>query len=429
MSSIIEIKKFCMSSIDVNSNKIWLYELYDDDTVVCKWGRTGKGMQEKSFSGGKYFADKKVREKIKKGYREVDVVASSSTSSSGIVVAKNTLKDIATTQIQHSCPTVKKLIEYLTKVNAHNIHTATSGRITYNDTTGLFQTPVGVVSQGSIDEARKILVSLGDCVSKQSFDSAKMRHAVEDYLMLVPQEVGRKLTTQGFLPDLVAVQNQNSLLDGLDASYASVMSGQNELPDQDEKAPDTPKIFNVRLDKLEDRKEWDRINKKYISTQQRMHKASRLKITDIYNVEIASMAQSFEKGKKIGSVMELFHGTKASSCLSILKSGFLIPPASSSHCTGRAYGDGVYAAPASSKAANYATSYWGGNDEGRYFIFLVNMAMGKTFVPKNYYGRYPVVGYDSTWAKGGVSGVINDECIVYRVNQLNPIFLMELSYK
>jgi len=427
MPNIVETKKYVLSSIDVNSNKVWQYELYDDNSVVCKWGRVGKGMQSKTFSGGKHFAEGKVREKIKKGYREVAVVGASSTSSSEISVAKNNLKDIATKQIEHSCPTVKKLIEYLTKVNAHQIYVGSKGAITYNDSTGLFQTPIGIVSKESIDEARQILANLSNYVSKKMFDSPKMSAFIEDYLMLVPQEVGRKLTASSFLPDLAAIYKQNDILDGLEASYASAIS--TPLKINDNQSVDEPKIFNVKLDRLNDDKEIDRIKKKYISTQQRMHVSSRLKVTDVYTVEIDSMARAFENGKKVGNVMELWHGTKSSACLSIMKQGFIIPPSNASHCTGRLYGNGVYGAPASSKAANYALSYWGGRDEGRYFMFLVNMAMGKTFVPKNYYGHYPVPGHDSTWAKGGVSGVINDECIVYKLNQINPVYFIELTYK
>ena len=64
-------------------------------------------------------------------------------------------------------------------------------------------------------------------------------------------------------------------------------------------------------------------------------------------------------------------------------------------------------------------------------MFLLDMAMGKPYVPnKNRYGyssgRYPVSGYDSTWAKPGC-GVINDERIVYNVDQVNLKYLIEFK--
>lgn len=128
----------------------------------------------------------------------------------------------------------------------------------------------------------------------------------------------------------------------------------------------------------------------------------------------------------MSNIWMLWHGTKASNCLSILKNGFIIPPAGASYCCGRAFGNGVYFSDQSTKSLNYATNYWGGRDEGRYFMFCNQVAMGKFFNPTGTFGGGCPKGYDSTFCKGG--GVfMNNEMIVYRVSQILPTHLVEFG--
>ena len=137
------------------------------------------------------------------------------------------------------------------------------------------------------------------------------------------------------------------------------------------------------------------------------------------------------RGAKMSNIWQLWHGTKASNLLSILKGGLIIPSASASHCTGRMYGDGIYFSDISTKALNYATNFWGsGGNTDRTFMFLADVAMGNFHIAQSSWDRYPKSGSDSTWAKGkdkgGVnSGVINDEMIVYNLNQCNLKYLVE----
>ena len=149
----------------------------------------------------------------------------------------------------------------------------------------------------------------------------------------------------------------------------------------------------------------------------------------IYNIKLGKSENRFDKkGKGMKNVWQLWHGTKASNLLSIMRGGLIIPSSGASHCTGRCYGDGVYASSISTKALNYATNYWGNKgDTSRTFMFLLDMAMGKYHLAKRAWGSYPVKGTNSTWAKGGHSGVINDEMIVYRLDQCNLTHLVEFG--
>jgi poly [ADP-ribose] polymerase len=183
----------------------------------------------------------------------------------------------------------------------------------------------------------------------------------------------------------------------------------------------------VELEIVEDKKIISWVRNLYQSTRKSMHRSNNLSIKTVYKIDIESMRKSFESyGKKLPDIRQLWHGTKASNLLSIMRQGLVIPPSSSGHCTGRMYGNGLYFSSISTKALNYATNYWGGGGStDRTFMFLADVAMGKYHLAGGGWGSFPVRGTDSTWAKGGQSGVINDEMIVYKLSQANLIYLVE----
>jgi len=113
--------------------------------------------------------------------------------------------------------------------------------------------------------------------------------------------------------------------------------------------------------------------------------------------------------------------------LSILKGGLVIPPSSSSHVTGRMFYNGIYFSDQSTKALNYATSFWGSSDIGRYFMFMADVSMGKYYVPSGPRSCLPPAGYDSYFAQGRKSGVQNNEMIVFKTSQVNLRYLVEFG--
>jgi len=435
----VESHKFSKSDVKKNNNKFWNIKLYDTDDVWVEWGRTGVTRDWGTHRvAGRKKMEALIRTKLrgKKDeipYRENDVIDGNfdtPDSSSGVNVSSANLKQLAQDQIEHSTPETKKLITWFAKVNRHNITGATDGRITYNADKGLFQTEQGIVTPDTIKSARDLLVKIGDSIAKGDFKSKKVQRNVGDYLMYIPQSVGMKLRIEKLLPDLQAVQQQGQILDALDASYLSATSV-HTTDKTKKKDTKKPKIFETKLTLVTDKAVIRRITKAYTSSRNSSHyNVYNLKVKNVWAVEISAMDNAFKKhGNKVGNICELWHGTLASNCLSILKVGLIIPPASSAHVTGRLYSDGVYASSQSTKALNYATNFWGQKDWRRYFMFLLDMAMGKPYLPNrgSYMSvKYPVPGYDSTWAKAG-SGVQNDERIVYKTSQVNLKYLVEFG--
>lgn len=155
-----------------------------------------------------------------------------------------------------------------------------------------------------------------------------------------------------------------------------------------------------------------------------------LKLTRVYKVEIETMKKNFDQAAaKLGNVRsDLWHGTKATNLLSILKGGLQIPKANSAHCTGRMFGDGIYTSVQSTKALNYATNMWNGSGakNQKTFMFLTEVALGKMNEQK-IRGTFPRKGFDSTWVEAGTCGVLNHECVVYDTSQINLKYLCEFG--
>ena len=422
MATVIEEKKYVMVEAQENHNKYWQYQLFDDGKVVVKYGRVGKGEQTDEQSGGRGYVDKKVREKLKKGYREFATLGDAPKVSA--ISNNRDLKKIATDQISGNCPIVKKLIERLSDVNAHQILTASGGKINVNLTTGVVSTPLGIVTQESIKEARTKLDTLSKHVKSKDYSSKGFMNNLNDYLMLIPQEVGHARGWHETFFQVSPITKQNDLLDSLEASIASVLKSSN-VPDN---SP-VQKVFDVKMT-LADDKTNKYLEKKYLDTRKDMHVCKNLKFKAGYNITISNMKDAFDPiAAKIGNIKELFHGSKISNLLSILKVGLIIPRSSDPHVCGRAYGDGVYGSSISTKSLNYSFGYWGnsGKYDSNCFMFVCDFAMGKEYIPSSSGSNFPRPGYDSTWAKPGQSGVINDEMIVYKTNQVNIKYLMEFE--
>lgn len=445
MSEVIRKELYVKSDIANNNNKFWEVKILSDGTYVCRWGRVGDEGQVKSFSTGSVACaekevEKKIREKTRDGrngeiaYRKVDIIGNSQNCDikKPASIDKVELQKIATSQIKNNNPIVEDLIKYLTKVNIHMITTATSGAVTYNDTTGLFSTPLGIITQENIDMANDILCKIGDHVANKSYNET-LKKLTNELLMLVPQSIGRnRIDINTFWCNLSKVQEQKSILDGLQASYANVVKN----PTSSNEISNVEQIFDVSLNVLENKKAKNFIFDLFNKNKSSKHGCYGLVPKSIWEVEIKRSRDKFkDDGGKMSNIITGWHGTSSANLLSLLKSGFLVTPPSSAYISGKLFGNGIYCAPShvfgsSTKATNYSAGGWGATKTDRVFVFVVDMAMGKYFTPtKDNYTRisYPMKGYDSTWAKANVSGVINDECIVYRASQVDIKYLIELG--
>ena len=395
----------------VNSNKFWFADITGSQ-VLRRWGRVGYKGQSKNFeysSPGE--AARKTEDayygKLRKGYRELDLVDADANR----IVSGASLESIALDQIDcNGSKELEKLIKFLVARNVHSITSKT--QITYSD--GQLKTPLGVVSPGSIRKARGILAQIAGYIGKGRGYGNAFARLVEQYMVYVPINVGMKLDASQVFRNQNKIQEQEDILDAME----SLMSNPTPNP-----GDEVEQVFNVKMDKITDREEIGKVEKLFARNANRGHRSYGMKLKAVYQIEMNG--QNFDD--KVGNVRRLWHGTKASNLLSIMKGGMKIVPTRAGHTTGRMFGDGLYFSDQSTKALNYATTYWGGRDEGRYFMLLVDVAMGKSYTPDSSYENFPRRGYDSTHAKPGRSGVQNPEIIVYREAQARIKYLCEFT--
>ena len=432
--SVVRSEKFIMVESDNNHNKCWYIEEHDNGMIRTTWGRVGNSLSitEKQFgsSASKEY-DKLVKSKLKKGYTKLRTIDSSSTADIKNI-QKKTLEDIALKEIvfDKADNQIKSMIQVFCQANIHAITSSTN--ITFNSTTGVFQTPCGVVTLDAINDARNILNKIYDLVKDRDFGHDFIRYT-EQYCMIIPQKVHGHLVCTKIFRDEKDVQKQNDVLDSLKDSI-EMLEQLNNQKDED-KTVEEHKLFNCEIKKVTDEKVIENIKKLFNKTHQNIHACRNLKVKTVYEINIESMTKAYNNTKeawiKAGKDLneqELWHGTKKQNIISIMKNGMIIPPANASHCTGRMFGsDGLYLSDQSTKSLNYAYGWWSGSRDTNCYMFLNKVLMGKSYTPNGYTGCSNIPsGYDSIFAKAGVSGVQNNEMIV-PPNQVCPEYLIEFE--
>ena len=419
MATLIKEVKLIKTEVESNNNKWWFGLLYDDGTVKASWGRVGNTGESGEWPGGQSYLDKKIREKLKKGYTELKTVGSvQASAASGDAVKDKDLHSIARSQlIKSTNPTLERLITRFVQANVHKITANT--QITYNSTTGLFATPLGIVTMEGLTEARDLLAEMAPFVRGRKFGTEADR-ILSLYLRLIPQSLGMgRFNTQSVIPDDNALQKQMDLIDSLESSYQATITAA-PTPAGTTAKP-VEQVFKVDLDVLSDQAERARLDRFFEKSKKRNHGYDNIHVKEIFKITIHDMANGFETNTI--PIEEVFHGTSQANCLSILKSGLRVSPPSTAAIAGKMFSNGVYGAKASTKSLGYSMGRWGQGGVGDAgWLFICDFAMGK--IQTAYSACSPQRGYDSIWAKAGQS-LANDELIVYRNAQVNIKYLLE----
>jgi len=409
----------------INMNRYWEGYLFKNGDVYARWGRIGyESGRVLHKGGGRTKLEQLRRAKEKKGYTQQRTISGTAANGGKVQsVGQSQLKSIATQQIQGDAET-KKLVAWLAEVNVHQITKNT--QITFDASAGTFSTPLGLVTADGISDARDLLNDIAPLVVARNWNNKKFMQLVGDYLRIIPQNVGmRRGWHETMFAPSDALTKQSDILDALDVS---LLSASTVKPTKASKGKQE-QVFNVSL-KTVDVNEFKRIDKKYKSDKGSHYDVRSYYPKKAWAIHITTVREAFEKkGRKLGNVKELWHGTSSSHLLSIMRQGLVVPPASSPHVTGRLYGSGCYFSDMSSKSLRYATGGWGKSATNRIFMLLANVAMGKSYSPSGYLSgsfRLPV-GYDSCFAKGGVASVINNEMIVYHTCQCDLVYLVEFT--
>lgn len=422
MSNIVFHKKLIKVSAKDNNNKFWNVEAYDNGTIKREWGRVNYGTRKKEESkpNAKHEAEKLYKSKIKDGYKEITIL-----DDKHIIPQKTSIKEAALSQIaKDKSDDVKKLINELIDANIHNILSNTT--LSYNQNSGLFSTPLGVVDQNSVDKAKIILKQISDKIQNSNLDE-NWSDLCEEYLTIIPHGVGSKLDLKLILGTNDLILKEQNILKSLEASIEMIL--------KDNKNSINEKIFDVDIEIVTNPEIISYVQQKFERNIYKNHPSSHLKVKRVFDLNIKSMTKKFiEKEKEIENMRKLWHGTRAGNLLSILHKGMIIPDRYSSIVTGRMFGNGLYFSDVSTKALNYSYGSWNKNGLSKknvYYALICNVLLGKEFLAdktsfqdNNY---YPKSGYDSTFAKSGTLNLLNNEMIVYNANQVSPRYIVEFE--
>ena len=135
----------------------------------------------------------------------------------------------------------------------------------------------------------------------------------------------------------------------------------------------------------------------------------------------------------------LWHGTRNENLWNILKTGLVLRP-TNVKIQGKMFGYGIYFAPSAQKSLGYTSlsgSYWAGGSSPSGFMILHAVAYGKPYVVDSFNSKY----YDFNYATlrrtcsgahclhaDSSKGMLrNDEIVVYKEEQIMPLYLVEIG--
>jgi len=405
-----------------NNNKFYQLELVGD-TVEIEYGRVGNGPQSTSYSGGERMFNKKLNEKLRKGYVEskvnTEIIETTSNSQGNIL-------DIAMEQITTDNISAK-LIAKLVQQNIHNITSNT--KIKYDIKTGYFKTALGIITEDGVTEAIEILHKLMKLVlKKKHINNPKFILLNEQYFSIIPTRLASLRDFHNLLITEEKIESQKDICEALLQSLQIIEAEKAKLKASTNKDKIVhEQLFQASVLELKDQTEFKRIRKYFIDSKNTRHGHSAYDISKIYKVSLGKEKEEFRDD--LQNQMELFHGTKIANLLSILKSGLLMPKYSPGQTTGYMYGQGLYFANQSTKSLNYCDGmYWNrSKSQDKIYMFIADIAMGNYQVPRSSRSTKPDSGYDSYWAQSNKSGIQNDEMIVFNNNQIKLKYILEIS--
>lgn len=447
------------------SNKFYHIELQVAKNGNCQiftqYGPTGTSNPTQEW---RYFAQDRdgaekeferiLKSKTKKGYKEIDVAqrvhgSGEAQKQTKAVILKNAPKVTKKGSSLHS-ETARVVSTLMGSTNSFVVKT--------------LKCPLGQLSNAQIDEGRdklnqaKVIVAQG---SQKKADKDQLERLTNDFYGLIPHNLGsgaRGQMTHLLLDTQEKIDQKEYDLDTLlDAKAIGATLTSASTYDQYESL-ETEFRFIDHSDSL-----FGWINDLIQGTRAQNHNnLGKIVLCNAWNIQRKNERNRFLKraeviaaecGKQVipgqmkdlvrarkdvdkpslyksANIIPLFHGTRTQNISGILKQGMLIRP-SGVVITGAMYGNAIYWGK-STKSINYTnikTSYWAKGNDDRAFLFIGDCALGSQLIAcrASQFTNASIAPNHSVWAKGGSSGVINDEFMLYRTDQHNLRYLLEFT--
>lgn len=398
----------------VDHNKF--YDMFErNGECHCLWGRRTDdyefGKSGKLTIKSLYEWDKIYQSKIAKGYEDYSHLYEE------VMVAENTNKD-EDLYAPISDPEIAKIVERLQKFAKEVIKAN-------------YSVKSGQVTKAMVDETQRVIDNLTYATNLYDFNAGLI-----EIFKIIPRSMNRvdNYLAQSMQDVANILKREQDLLDIMRGQIITPVKGQKVVTKTGAKHT----ILELNGIKMERATPEDiELVKKKLGNN-----ASRLK--NVWRVsndkqETAYEAYCKSEGLRKRDCKLLFHGTRSENVWNILKTGLVLRP-QNVVISGKMFGYGIYFAPSAQKSLGYTSlsgSYWARGNQSSGFMILHAVAYGKpydvySFDSKYYNYDYAALrracpGAHCLHAHGGTGMLKNDEIIVYKEEQIKPLYLIEIG--
>ena len=401
-------KLICVS--ENNNNKYYFLFEQADGTFNVEYGRVDSTKQTTSYSMSQW--DKKYREKINKGYKDITELYAIEDDSDNSTSSKIDESFISNDLF------VKTLIEDLQ-------------RWATNTVKANYKVSTKSVTQKMVDEAQNIVNQIATVYSTQ-YTTTELNELLLKLFTIIPRKMGNVkdyLVKENDSNDRIKriIDEEQSLLDTM-AGQVSMQEVKPILTEDksDEKINGLLDSMGVSVEHITDANEIAKIKKLMGDSSNLFSKA--FKVVN-YNTE------KRYNSIKIENEELLWHGSRNQNYISLLQHGLLIRP-SGVATNGAMFGSGGYLANKSRKSIGYTSlsgSYWTNGNSGTAYLLLFAANLGnQRHVYKHTsecydFNQKTIAPYDSVFAHGGADMLRNDEIIIYSENRSTMRYLIEIK--
>lgn len=389
-----------------NNNKYYEMQENNDDTFTVTYGRIGALGAVRSYPIAQW--DKKYKEKVRKGYRDLSNLVTTNQLADDFASLENTsIKHLLTSLFRYA----KKSIQTNYYVSAEE------------------------VSIHQVERAQVVLTNLSDGIALK-MDVVLFNQELLELYQIIPRKMAS--VKQHLIQQPTNEEDLSKIKELLAKEQATldVMASQVELNTRKKETvvakTDIMDQLGLQISPLEDPKAIKMIQKMMGPDNNKFHRA--FQVTNLHTQPAFDQFLDKSTNKKT----KLFwHGSRNENWLSILKTGLILRP-TNAVITGKMFGYGLYFADKCRKSLNYTSihgSYWAGGNHNQAYMALFEVHTGaqmKISIRKDWCGNLTEKSlkarnpkYDSVFAKGGAD-LLNNEYIIYNQNQCTVRYLVEL---
>ena len=383
---------------DVNNNKFYEMSENSDGTFLAKWGRVGGSFDTKNYPMRDW--NKKYNEKVRKGYEDVTKMCT---------VAANTRAGFKTIEDSYVNNLISILQNYSKNAIKENYIVSSATQIQF-DTAQELLTKLNSIEYTNINDINELLIKLFKIIPRKM-------SKVNDFLY--NESSKEKLAT--------IYNREQSLLDILSTQIKTDIVEQ-----QSENDCTILEALGLTVKSIRDTISIEKIKKLLGEIAYRFVGAY-----EISNNKTASRYNKYFNTAKNKDEMLLWHGSRNENWWGIIQTGLMLRP--NAIITGKMLGEGLYYAPTAKKSEGYTSlngSYWAKGSDRRGFMSLYNVHVGNIFHVNSYinglgsmnYSRLREKGdYDSLYAHKSSGFLYNDEICIYREEQVDIRYIVELK--